>query len=71
MPLEERAKAGKNGLDLFFRHNREDHFEALLFAEHEMRLPHTMMTLSKNVADDRVAGGLDSVQQLGHECAML
>lgn len=46
MPFEEGAKAGKNGLDLFFRDDREDHFEALLLAEHEVCLPNSMVSFA-------------------------
>src|SRR5262245_3400059 len=67
VPIEQRPESGEDRLHFFFWDDRHDHFETFLLAEHEVCFMHPAMAFSRHVADDRVAGRFDLVQQLRHE----
>jgi len=59
MLVKERSHAGQNGLDSFFRHDREDDHLAAGIVEQQMAFIETVMALPGYVIDDRVPRGPD------------
>ena len=67
MAFEERPKPSQDGLHFFFRDDRHDHLETFLLAEHEVCFTRAVMAFPRHIADDRIAGRFNLIQQLCHK----
>ena len=67
MPFEERPQPGQERFDFLFRYDGHDHFETFLLAEHEVCFVNAVVTFPGHIADNGVAGCLDTIEQIGHK----
>ncbi len=67
MTIEQGPQSGKNGFDFFFRHDGKHHDLAACIVKHQMSLMKPVVAFAGNVADHRVSGSFDFVQQITDE----
>ena len=71
MAFQERLKSRKDGFDLVFGNDRQDHLQAALVIEHEVPFMEPAVTFARQTAEDGIATGLDPIEYFRHKTQVL